>query len=68
VLRPAFASPDRVALSEQIKTVDPTRPRSLDPRVPRDLETIVLKAIEKDPRARYASADAMAEDLRRFLR
>ena len=67
VLRPAFDSPDRVALSEQIKSVDPPRPRSVDPRVPRDLETIILKAIEKDPRARYASAEAMAEDLRRFL-
>ena len=67
VLRPAFDSADRVALSEQIKDVEPPRPRSIDPRVPRDLETIVLKAIEKDPRARYASADALAEDLRRFL-
>ena len=67
VLRPAFDSPDRVALSEQIKTVEPPRPRSIDPRVPRDLETIVLKAIEKDPKARYASAEALAEDLRRFL-
>jgi eukaryotic-like serine/threonine-protein kinase len=67
VLRPAFDSPDRVALSEQIKTLEPPRPRSIDPRVPRDLETIVLKAIEKDPRARYASAEALAEDLRRFL-
>ena len=67
VLRPAFDSPDRVALSEQIKTVDPPRPRSIDPRIPRDLETIVLKAIEKDPGDRYATAEAMAEDLRRFL-
>jgi eukaryotic-like serine/threonine-protein kinase len=67
VLRPAFDSPDRVALSEQIKSVDPPRPRSIDPRVPRDLETIVLKAIEKDPGDRYATAETMAEDLRRFL-
>ena len=67
VLRPAFDSPDRVALSEQIKTVEPPRPRSIDPRIPRDLETIVLKAIEKDPGDRYATAEAMAEDLRRFL-
>jgi len=67
VLRPAFDSPDRVALSEQIKSVDPPRPRVLDPRVPRDLETIVLKAIEKDPGDRYATAEAMAEDLRRFF-
>jgi eukaryotic-like serine/threonine-protein kinase len=67
VLRPAFDSPDRVALSEQIKTVEPPRPRSIDPRVPRDLETIVLKAIEKNPNSRYPSAEPLAEDLRRFL-
>src|SRR6516165_2935622 len=67
VLRPAFDSPDRVALSEQIRTLEPPRPRSIDPRIPRDLETIVLKAIEKDPGDRYATAEAMAEDLRRFL-
>jgi WD40 repeat protein/tetratricopeptide (TPR) repeat protein len=67
LLRPAFDAPDRMSLCEQIETVEPPRPRSIDSRVPRDLETIVLKAIEKDPRARYATADAMAEDLRRFL-
>ena len=66
-LRPAFDSPNRLALIEQVKNVDPPRPRSIDPRIPLDLETIVLKAIEKDPKARYASADAMSEDLRRFL-
>jgi WD40 repeat protein len=66
-LRPAFDSPDRVALSEQIKSLDPPRLRSLDARIPRDLETIVLKAIEKDPKARYTSAEAMAGDLGRFL-
>jgi hypothetical protein len=47
--------------------VDPARPRTIDPRIPRDLETIVLKAIQKDPRSRDPSADAMGEDLRRFL-
>ena len=66
-LRPAFDSPDRLKLIEQIKTEDPQRPRALDARIPRDLETIVLKAIEKDPEARYQSAEAMGEDLRRFL-
>ena len=66
-LRPAFDSPDRLRLIEQIKTEEPPRPRSLDPRIPRDLETIVLKAIEKDPSGRYPTADALAEDLRRFL-
>src|SRR5262249_57057328 len=66
-LRPAFDSPDRLKLIEQIKAEDPPRPRVLDPRIPRDLETIVLKAIAKDPQGRYPSADALGEDLRRFL-
>ncbi len=66
-LRPAFDSTDRLRLIEQIKNEEPPRPRSLDSRIPRDLETIVLKAIEKDPRERYPTARAMAEDLRRFL-
>ena len=48
-LRPAFDSSDRLKLIEQIKTEEPARPRSLDGRIPRDLETIVLKAIDKDP-------------------
>jgi eukaryotic-like serine/threonine-protein kinase len=54
-------------LIEQVRSVEPPRPRSIDPRIPLDLETIVLKAVEKDPKARYASAEAMSEDLRRFL-
>src|SRR5262249_56325949 len=66
-LRPAFDSPDRLRLIEQIKADDPRRPRDLAPRLPRDLETIVPKAIAKDPRDRYQSADAMGEDLRRVL-
>jgi WD40 repeat protein len=66
-LRPGFESPDRLRLIEQIKAEEPRKPRSIDARIPRDLETIVLKAIEKDPRARYQSAEAMGEDLGRFL-
>jgi eukaryotic-like serine/threonine-protein kinase len=66
-LRPAFADSDRLKLIEQIKTEEPKKPRAIDARIPRDLETIVLKAIEKDPKARYQSAEAMAEDLRLFL-
>src|SRR5262249_14883693 len=42
-------------------------PRALKPEIPRDLETIVLKAIEHDPARRYQDADAMADDLERFL-
>ncbi len=66
-LRPAYHSSDRLKLVEQIKNEEPARPRSIDSRIPRDLETIVLKAIDKDPKLRYPSANAMAEDLRRFL-
>ena len=66
-LRPGFESSDRLELIERIKTEEPVHPRLIDPRIPRDLETIVLKAIEKDPRARYQSVEAIGEDLRRFL-
>lgn len=47
---------------------DPMAPRRLKPAIPRDLEVIALKALEKDPTRRYVSAEAFAEDLRRFLR
>jgi serine/threonine protein kinase/DNA-binding beta-propeller fold protein YncE len=66
-LRPAFDGRDRVRLIEQVKHQEPARPRAADPRIPRDLETAVLKAIDKDPRRRYPTADNLAEDLRRFL-
>jgi eukaryotic-like serine/threonine-protein kinase len=66
-LQPAFETADRLVLIERVKSEEPPRPRSLDGRIPRDLETIVLKAIDKDPARRYATADAMSEDLRRFL-
>ncbi len=67
VLRPAFAARDRLQLVDQIKNQEPARPRTLERRIPRDLETIVLKAIHKEPRERYQEAEEMAEDLRRFL-
>ncbi len=64
--RPAFESADRLQLIEQIGREEPRRPRAIDPAIPRNLETIVLKAMAKAASARYATAGEMAEDLRRF--
>jgi serine/threonine protein kinase len=66
-LRPAFGDNNRVRLMQRILHEDPPAPRRLDPRIPRDLETVVLKAIAHDPRRRYATAEDLAEDLRCFL-
>jgi tetratricopeptide (TPR) repeat protein len=53
---------------EQVRTLDPVPPRRLQPKLPRDLETITLACLHKEPRRRYASAAALADDLRHFLR
>jgi tetratricopeptide (TPR) repeat protein len=66
-LRPAFDEPERARLVERVMRGTPPRPRQLDGRIPRDLETIVLKAMAREPADRYPAADALAEDLRRFL-
>jgi eukaryotic-like serine/threonine-protein kinase len=66
-LRPGFDESNRARLIERILHHSPVRPRKLDSRIPRDLETIVQKAIARDARDRYPDAEAMAEDLRRFL-
>jgi WD40 repeat protein len=66
-LQSPFGSGDRARPTERILQSEPPRPRRLDPRIPRDLETIVLKAIAKDPSRRYENATALADDLRRFL-
>jgi serine/threonine-protein kinase len=63
----AYASGDRLKLIESIRHTEAASPRSIDARTPRDLETIVMKAIDKDPRRRYQSADEMAEDLQRVV-
>jgi serine/threonine protein kinase/WD40 repeat protein/tetratricopeptide (TPR) repeat protein len=65
--RPAFEDTDRAGLIRQVTQQDPPAPRKVDRRLPRDLETIILKAIAKEPHRRYATAEALAEDLRRFL-
>jgi WD40 repeat protein/serine/threonine protein kinase len=66
-LRPAFPGTDQARLMDQIRHEDPARPRALDPGVPRDLETVVLKAMDKDPARRYQTAAELADDLQRFL-
>lgn len=66
-LVPAFPESDRVSLIRQIAHQEPRRLRSIDPNVPRDLETIVLKAIEKEASRRYTTAAELAEDLSRYL-
>ncbi len=66
-LRPAFAAAGRAQLIERMLHTEPPRPRQLDGQVPRDLETIILKAIAKEPGRRYQTASELAEDLQRFL-
>ncbi|MGL4551833.1 MAG: serine/threonine-protein kinase, partial [Gemmataceae bacterium] len=66
-LRPAFPDPEREALLRRIPLDEPAAPRSLVPDLPLDLETVVLKAVAKEPDARYESAAALAADLRRWL-
>src|SRR5262249_43272974 len=65
--RPAFDEADRNKLVKQVMHDEPVRPCKLNPRVPRDLETVVLKAIARDPAQRYATAEDLAADLQRFL-
>jgi serine/threonine protein kinase/tetratricopeptide (TPR) repeat protein len=66
-LEPAFGGRDRGELLRRIAFEEPRRPRVLNQAVPSDLETIVLKAIEKGPSERYATAEELAADLQRFL-
>ncbi len=64
---PAFEASHRVEYIHAILHEEPQRPRDRDPRIPLDLETIVLKSISKNPSERYKGADEMARELGRFV-
>ena len=64
--RPPFQGATLLETLEQLKTREPVPPSRLVPGLPRDVETIVLKCLRKDPDERYASAWELAEDLARF--
>jgi hypothetical protein len=64
--RPPFRAESAAATVEQVLTRDPVAPSRLNPTVPRDLETVCLKCLQKDPDKRYAAAAELAADLRRF--
>jgi WD40 repeat protein len=66
-LKPAFAEHDQARLIDQITHEPPAPLRQHDPRIPRDLETLVQKAMAKAPDDRFATAGELAEELRRFL-
>ena len=66
-LRPAFEASDRHELMRRVMSDEPQRLRGPVPNIPRDLETIIQKAIAREPIERYPSAAALAEDLQRFL-
>ena len=67
-LREAFQGTDRQAILSQVENDDPIPPRRIDPSIPRDLETIILKATAKVRDERYATAGEFADDIERFLR
>jgi serine/threonine protein kinase/Tfp pilus assembly protein PilF len=67
-LRPAFGGTDRQELLRQIAFEEPVPPRRVNRRIPAELETIVLRALEKNPAERYATAQELADDLGRHLR
>jgi len=64
--RPPFQGTSILDTLEQVRTHEPVPPSRLQPTVPRDLETICLRCLQKEPRKRYAGTSELAEDLRRF--
>jgi serine/threonine protein kinase/Flp pilus assembly protein TadD len=65
-LNPAFAGEGRQKLLQQLASEEPKSLRKQNPSIPRDLETIVMKATQKSPSERYQTAEELAADLRRF--
>jgi WD40 repeat protein len=65
--RPPFLGSSLLDTLDQVRYRDPVPPRHFNPRVPRDLETICLHCLHKDPQRRYASAQELAQDLEAFL-
>ena len=66
-LEPVYSGRDRQELLRQLAQDEPVAPSRRNPRVPRDLETIILKAMAKEPEQRYDTAQQLSDDLRRFL-
>jgi tRNA A-37 threonylcarbamoyl transferase component Bud32 len=64
---PPFLADNPLDTLQLVLSQEPVAPRRWQPKTPRDLETICLKCLEKDPRRRYATAQALADDLDRFL-
>ena len=67
-LRPAIEGQDRQEILRKIAQEEPAPPRKVNVAIPRELETILLKAMNKEPESRYATALELADDLERFLR
>ena len=65
--RPPFKASSSQKTLQLVYSTPPQPPRTINPEIPRDLETICLRCLEKDPTRRFSSAEALAEELRRFL-